>query len=598
MKSHRCGELRVDHVDREVRLAGWVNAHRDHGGVLFIDLRDSSGVVQVVFEAGALAEDAHRARDEWCVAVVGTVRARPEGTRNPNLPTGDVEIVARTFEVLNPSKPVPFPITDDTDAEEVTRLRYRYLDIRRAPMIDALRLRARVIHTIHAFMAESGFLEIETPLLGKSTPEGARDFLVPSRNARGSFYALPQSPQIIKQILMVAGAERYYQIARCLRDEDVRANRVAEITQLDLEMSFVEPRDVQELTERLIQRVWLECLGAEIQAPFETITFADSMLRFGTDHPDFRAGPTIVDLSASFQGTEFKAFGGVLSEGGVIRGMRVPGGGELSRSESDALIERAKELGAKGIVFMSVAADELRSPVSKFLSPLEQKSIREELSAEVGDLVLLVADTAEVASEVLGTIRIEYARKQGRVRSYNDPREWRFAWITDFPMFEWSEDENRWDALHNPFSAPKPETAHLLDTDPGACLSLQYDLVLNGEEVAGGSVRNHTSEMQLKAFRAMGFDEQRAREQFGFILEALDFGAPPHGGIAWGIDRLVMVMAGAASIRDVIAFPKTQTGSDPMTGAPSPVDPLQLRELGLKVIEQDGAKRPPQNGKP
>jgi aspartyl-tRNA synthetase len=587
IKSHGCGELRADHTGDDVTLAGWVNAHRDHGGVLFVDLRDSSGVVQVVFEAGALADEASHARDEWCIAVDGRVRARPEGTRNPNLPTGDIEVVATSFVVLNPSRPVPFPITDEIDAEEMTRLKYRYLDIRRRPMIDALRLRARVIHSIHEFMNENGFLEIETPLLGKSTPEGARDFLVPSRLARGDFYALPQSPQIIKQILMVAGTERYYQIARCLRDEDVRANRVLEITQLDLEMSFVDLSDVIALNERCVQRVWRDALSEEVAIPIQRISFDEAMLRYGSDRPDLRAGPTIVDLSTAFGGTEFKAFGGALAGGGVVRGLRVPAGGELSRSEADALIERAKELGAGGVVYMSVTPDELKSPVAKFLSAAEQKAVRDELEAEPGDLLLLVADTPRVASEVLGELRLEFARRQGRVRGYSDPREWQFCWVTDFPMFEWSEEEQRWDALHNPFSAPNPETAHLLDSDPGKCISQQYDLVLNGEEVAGGSIRNHTSAMQLKAFKAMGFDEAKAREQFGFFLEALDYGAPPHGGIAWGIDRLLMVICNAASIRDVIAFPKTQSASDPMSGAPSPVDPLQLRELGLRIVESD-----------
>ncbi len=587
MKSHGAGELRAADSGQEVKLAGWVNAHRDHGGVLFVDLRDASGVVQVVFESGALAVEATHARDEWCIAVTGEVRERPEGTRNPNLPTGDVEVVARSFEVLNQSKPVPFPILAETEAEEVTRLRYRYLDIRRPPMIEALRLRAGVIQSIHEFMNENGFLEIETPLLGKSTPEGARDFLVPSRHARGHFYALPQSPQIIKQILMVAGTERYYQIARCLRDEDVRANRVLEITQLDLEMSFVDMNDVIALSERCIQRVWRDAFGEEIATPFQRISFDETMLRYGSDHPDLRAGPTIVDLSDAFGETEFKAFGGVLADGGVVRGLRVPAGGELSRSEADTLIERAKALGAGGVVYISVTAEELRSPVAKFLSAVEQKAIREELESEPGDLLLLVADKPNVAGEVLGALRLEFARKQGRVKGYADPREWRFCWVTGFPMFEWSEEEGRWDAMHNPFSAPNPQTAHLLDTDPGKCKSQQYDLVLNGEEVAGGSIRNHSSSMQLKAFKAMGFDDAKAREQFGFFLEALDFGAPPHGGIAWGIDRLLMVMCNAASIRDVIAFPKTQTASDPMTGAPSPVDPMQLRDLGLRIVEKE-----------
>jgi aspartyl-tRNA synthetase len=587
IKSHACGELRAEHIGAEVVLAGWVNAHRDHGGVLFIDLRDSSGVVQVVCEAEDVAAIAHTVRDEWCVAVRGTVRHRPEGTVNVKLPTGEVEVEATSVDVLQASRPVPFAIVDESDAEEVTRLRYRYLDLRRKPMLDALRMRANAINAIHRVMHEEGFLEIETPLLGKSTPEGARDFLVPSRQARGSFYALPQSPQILKQLLMVAGVERYYQIARCLRDEDVRANRVLEITQLDLEMSFVTPDDVQSLTERTMQAVWRQCFDETITAPFPRMSFDDAVARFGNDHPDLRAGPEIVDLSTAFEGTDFKAFSGALAGNGVVRALRIPEAGGASRSELDALVGRAQELGAQGLVWMVVESEELRSPVSKFLSEEELKAIRTGVGAEPGDLVVLVADAPAVAAEVLGTIRLEYARKQGRVRGYSDPKDWRFVWIVDFPLFEWSEDEGRWDALHNPFSAPSPETAHLLAGDPGACRSQQYDLVLNGEEVAGGSIRNHTAEMQLAAFKAMGFSEERARDQFGFFLEALGFGAPPHGGIAWGIDRLLMVMMNAASIRDVIAFPKTQTASDPMMGAPAPVDEMQLRELGIRVVQKD-----------
>lgn len=587
MKSHGCGELRASDAGAEVSLAGWVNAHRDHGGVLFIDLRDSTGVVQVVCEASGVAETASRLRDEWCVAVRGAVRPRPEGTVNPKLPTGEVEVAAAEVEVLQASPPVPFPITDDVEAEEATRLRYRYLDLRRRPLAEALRLRAKVVKTIHDYMHEHRFVEVETPLLGRSTPEGARDFLVPSRLSRGSFYALPQSPQIFKQILMVSGIERYYQIARCLRDEDVRANRVAEITQLDLEMSFVSPHDVQRVTEELILRIWHECLGESISIPFERMPFAEAMDRFGTDAPDLRAGPAIADLSAVFDGTSLQVFAGALAAGGSIRGLRVPGAGGASRKELDDIIDRAKEMGARGLVWMVVEESELRSPIARNLSDSETEAIRSGLDVAPGDLVLIVADEPELASTVLGHLRLDFARAQGRIRTHADPRDWRFLWIVEFPMFEWSEDENRWDALHNPFSAPTPDTAHLLDSDPGKCRSFQYDLVVNGEEIAGGSIRNHTSEMQLKAFKAMGFTEERAREQFGFFLDSLDFGAPPHGGIAWGIDRLLMVMAGTTSLRDVIAFPKSQTGADLMTAAPATVEPEQLRDLGIRVVEKE-----------
>jgi aspartyl-tRNA synthetase len=577
LKSHGCGELRASHAGEPVRLAGWVHAHRDHGGVIFLDLRDASGLVQVVCSQA----EAHRLRAEWCIAVEGDVRARPAGTENPKLATGDVEVVASSLEVLATAPPLPFQIEDDVAGEESLRLRYRYLDIRRAPMLDALRTRARIIHLMHLYLTERGFLDVETPVLARSTPEGSRDFLVPSRLQKGEFYALTQSPQLFKQILMVGGVERYYQIARCLRDEDLRANRQPEFTQLDLEMSFVEPSDIQSLIDGLMQLIWRECLGAELETPFPRLAYDSAIERFGTDKPDLRAGPEIVDLTAAFAGTEFKAFAGAEA----IRGLRAPGSGSSSRAQLDSLIERAKELGAKGLVWMVVEPDELRAPVAKFMSAGELDAIRSKLGGEPGDLLLLMADAPRTASEVLGELRLELARSSGRIRSLSDPADWKFVWIVDWPLFEWLPEESRWDAMHNPFSRPTDETEALIGSDPGKCRSYQYDLVLNGEETAGGALRNHKASVQLAAFVAMGIPEHEVREKFGFFLDALTYGAPPHGGIAMGLDRLVRVMCGGASIRDVIAFPKTQTGSDPLTGAPSAVAAEQLRELGIRLVQ-------------
>jgi aspartyl-tRNA synthetase len=591
LKSHACGALGAEHDGVEVRLAGWVNAQRDHGGVLFVDLRDSAGVVQVVCEDEAVADEAHRVRDEWCLFVRGTVRRRPEGTVNPNIPTGEVEVVASELEVLSESPPVPFAITDDVRAEESTRLRYRFLDLRRRPMLDALRLRSRVTGIMHDYMRSQGFVEVETPILAASTPEGARDFLVPSRLQRGKFFALAQSPQLFKQILMVSGVERYYQIARCLRDEDPRADRsIGEHTQLDIEMSFATQDDVFDLCEHLIQRLWRECIGTEIQIPFQRMGFDEAVARYGTDKPDLRAaaGPAIEDLSGLFADTSFNAFAGVLADGGAVRGLCVPGAGaDASRAFLDGLIDRAKELGAKGIVWMVVEPDDLRAPVAKFLSEAELKGIRTQLEAEPGDLVLLAADAPRAASELLGTFRTELARSGGRVHSPSDPADWRFLWVVDFPLFEWSPDEDRWDAAHNPFSSPTPDSIALLDTDPGACRSLNYDFVCNGIECFSGAVRIHRPDVQQKVFEVMGLEPEQVRERFGWFVDALRWAAPPHAGFGMGVDRVVMLLAGTENIREVTAFPKTQSGGDLLTGAPTPVEPRFLRELGIRVVGEE-----------
>ena len=585
MKSHACGVLGSSDVASEVRLAGWVHAHRDHGGVLFIDLRDSSGIVQVVFEGVA---DAHRLRDEWCVAVRGAVRARPEGTVNPTLPTGEVEVVAAELEVLSESAPVPFAIEDDVKADESTRLRYRYLDLRRQPMLEALRLRAKVTGIMHDYMREQDFLEVETPLLATPTPEGAREFLVPSRIQRGKFFSLAQSPQLFKQILMVAGVERYYQVARCLRDEDPRADRaIGEHTQLDIEMSFADRDDVLGLCEGLIARVWRECIDTDIDVPFPRLGFDEAIARYGTDKPDVReaAGPAIIDLTELFAGTEFRAFAGA----GAVRGLRVPGAGaDASRAFLDGLIDRAKELGAPGIVWMVVEPDELRAPVAKFLSADELDGVRKNLDAAPGDLLLLAADEPRAASELLGAFRTELARSLGRVHSASDPAEWRFLWIVDFPLFEWDEERGGWDSSHNPFTAPTASSVPLLDTDPGSCLSQQYDFVINGVEGFSGSVRIHRSDVQEKVFGVMGLTPEQVRARFGWFVEALRYGAPPHAGFGMGVDRIAMLLFGTQNLREVTAFPKTQTGSDLMTGAPTGAEPALLRELGIRVVGEKG----------
>jgi aspartyl-tRNA synthetase len=579
-----CGELRADAVGEVVTVAGWVHRRRDHGGLVFVDLRDRSGLVQVVFSPEH-APDAHRAahdlRSEWVISVRGEVVRRTEETINPGLPTGEIEVRVDELTVLAPAQTPPFPLDEEEPVDEALRLRYRYLDLRRESMQRSLTLRHEVIAAIRATLAERDFLDMETPILTRSTPEGARDFVVPSRLQRGRFYALPQSPQLFKQLLMVGGYERYYQIARCFREEDMRADRQAEFTQLDLEMSFVAEDDVIDVTEAATVAVFASA-GIEVSPPFPRMPYDDAIARFGTDRPDTRFGLEICELGGALGETEFKVFRNVLEGGGVVRGLNA-GARELSRAELDGLVELAQGQGAGGLVWAYVEPGEdgntWRSPVAKFLKPEELAAIEAELDAKPGDLLLLVADEAGVAAQTLGALRLELARRFGLA----DAEDWQILWVTDFPLFEWSDEEGRWDALHHPFTSPTPESLQLLDSNPGAARARAYDIVINGWEIGGGSIRINQPDVQRGVFAALGIDASEAEEKFGFLIEALQYGAPPHGGIAFGIDRLVALLAGRESIRDVIAFPKTASGADLMTGAPAPLEPRQLKELGLKL---------------
>jgi aspartyl-tRNA synthetase len=577
LRSHRCGDLRAEDAGAEVALCGWVAHLRDHGRVLFVDLRDREGSVQVVVHPEEQAEAhaaASKTRAESVVRVTGDVRRRPEGTVNPELPTGEVEVPARTFEVLSEAEPVPFPIEDRVQAEEPLRLRYRYLDIRRPEMTHRLRLRHRAFASIRRFFDEHGFVEVETPMLTRSTPEGARDFLVPSRLQPGAFYALPQSPQLFKQILMVAALDRYYQIVRCFRDEDLRADRQPEFTQLDVEMSFVAEEDVQSLIEDLLAAVWREAIEADIATPFPRLRYAEAMRRYGTDKPDIRYGMELADLSDVFRGTGFRAFAGVLERGGVIKGFAAPGAAAWSRKDLEALVVEAQSRGASGLVWIAWAGGEARSPVERHLSTPEVAGAIEATGAGDGDLVLVVADREPRANTVLDGLRRLMAERLSLVPG----DEWAFVWITEPPLFEWSEEEDGWVSVHHPFTSPASE-----DLSPETATARAYDMVINGWELGGGSIRIHRPEVQRQVFEALGFTPEEAEARFGFLLEAFRYGVPPHGGIAFGLDRLAMVLAGEQNIREVMAFPKTQSGAELLTGAPSGVDEAQLRDLGLRL---------------
>ena len=578
-----CGRVLPARVDEEVRVAGWVNRRRDHGGLIFIDLRDRTGIVQLVFHpdtSGEAFELAHKLRAEDVLSARGKVVRRAAETINPALPTGEVEVAVAGAELLADSETPPFQIEGYADdVGEDTRLRYRYLDLRRAPMREALLLRHRLTAAIRGFLGAEGFVDIETPVLTRSTPEGARDFLVPSRQQQGSFYALPQSPQLFKQMLMVSGFERYFQIARCFRDEATRADRQAEFTQLDVEMSFVDVEDVIAVNEQLLSHVFKAVGGPKVEIPMQRMPYAEALDRFGTDRPDLRFGLELVDLGSALEGTEFKVFRSVLESGGRVRGINA-GKREVPRKDLDGFISRAQELGAKGLVWAFREGEGWRSPTAKFLSEAELADLNRLLGAEEGDLLLLVADRRSVTDAVLGQMRLDLAEKFGLIDEADD----KLVWIVDFPLFLYDEVEKRFDAMHHPFTAPSGEFD---PDDPGAALSQAYDVVWNGQEIGGGSIRIHSAEVQQQVFAALGIDAETAEARFGFLLEALRYGAPPHGGIAYGIDRLVQRLAGVETIRDVIAFPKTASGFDLLTGAPAPVDAVQLREIGVAIHKRD-----------
>ncbi len=586
MRTHYCGELSAALIDQTVTLCGWAHRRRDHGGVIFIDLRDREGVAQVVCDPdrGEAFEPAERVRNEFVLRVTGKVRHRPEGTVNPNIRSGEVELLAHQVEVLNPSVTPPFQLDDDNLSEN-TRLTYRVLDLRREPMQRNLRLRYRVTMAVRRYLDAQGFIDIETPMLTRSTPEGARDYLVPSRVHQGAFFALPQSPQIFKQLLMVAGFERYYQIVRCFRDEDLRADRQPEFTQIDIETSFLDERAIQHIMEGLIRAVFQDSLGVALPDPFPRLAHAEAIARYGSDKPDLRVPLELTELTDVMKTVEFKVFRAAADlQGGRVAALRVPAA-DLSRKEIDDYTQFVSIYGAKGLAYIKVndrakLPEGLQSPIVKFLPPEVLAAILERTGAQNGDLLFFGADKAKVVNDALGALRSKIGHDKGYAK-----KGWQPLWVLDFPMFEWDEEEKRWSAMHHPFTAPKDGHEDLLASDPGRALSKGYDMVLNGWELGGGSVRIHRADVQGKVFRALGISEEEARAKFGFLLDNLQYGAPPHGGIAFGLDRLVTLMAGAESIRDVIAFPKTQRAQCLLTQAPGPVDEKQLRELGLRLRE-------------
>ncbi|UCC13360.1 MAG: aspartate--tRNA ligase [Gammaproteobacteria bacterium] len=592
MRSHYCGEIDRSLIDKTISVAGWIHRRRDHGGVIFVDLRDREGILQVVFDPSddpemfAVAEGL---RSEFVIRVSGRVRHRPDGTVNPNMPTGEVELLAAELEVMSPSETPPFH--HDEHASEELRLRYRYLDLRREQMLGNLRLRHEVTRALRRFLDEEGFLDVETPMLTRSTPEGARDYLVPSRTFPGRFFSLPQSPQLFKQLLMISGLDRYYQIVRCFRDEDLRADRQPEFTQLDIETSFMDEGEITALMERMIREIFREVMEVELPDPFPRLSYAESMDRFGTDRPDLRNSLELQEVADLVADVEFKVFAGPAADpAGRVAALRVPGGSSLSRKEIDGYTEFVGRYGARGLAYIKVndaaaGREGLQSPILKFLTDDAVAGIMSRTAAESGDLVFFGADKARVVNDALGALRDKVASDFGMIEE-----SWRPAWIVDFPMFERDEDTGRWIALHHPFTAPSVNDADALREDPGTAISRAYDMVLNGSEIGGGSIRIHTRDMQNAVFRLLDIDEQEAEEKFGFLLDALRYGAPPHGGIAFGLDRLVMLMAGAESIRDVIAFPKTQTASCPLTNAPGDVDEQQLREVGIRLRRKPGAE--------
>ena len=586
-RSHRCTELGTANIGQDVTVMGWVQKSRNKGGIIFVDLRDRSGILQIIFEESDCGtesfEKAEKLRSEFVVAVTGRVEAR-SGAVNENLATGAIEVRANSLRILSESETPPFPIEENSKTKEDLRLKYRYLDLRRPDMQRNLLLRSKVAILTRQFLAEEGFLEIETPTLIKSTPEGARDYLVPSRVHPGSFYALPQSPQLFKQLLMCSGYDRYFQLARCYRDEDLRADRQPEFTQIDMELSFVDVDDVIDVNERLLHKLFKEILGVEVPLPIQRMTWQEAMNRFGSDKPDLRFGMELKNVSDVVKDCEFVVFKNALENGGTVRGINAEGQGHMPRKKIDALVEFAKGYGAKGLAYVAIQEDgTLKSSFAKFMTDEQMAALVAAMDGKPGDLLLFAADKNKIVWDVLGSLRLEIARQLDLLKK----DDYRFLWVTEFPLLEYSEEQDRFVAMHHPFTMPMDEDWHLIDSDPGAVRAKAYDIVLNGTEIGGGSVRIHQSDIQSKMFEVLGFTPEKAQDQFGFLLDAFKYGVPPHAGLAYGLDRVVMLMGGCDSIRDVIAFPKVKDASCLMTEAPTPVDPKQLEELGIEVSEQE-----------